>query len=295
MMLLIFFSCLLFQSKAQMTNEEREYLLKKTSKPITEDIVIRQQLDKLVHEKDISFKYDRDKIKKILDEYNFPQNYNFFEDTNAEKKVKSQEYCGACWSFASTTALSYRFFKKGITVDLSPQEPLSCLIKDCGAGNSPLSTQLNLVKNGTVTDECIPFTASNGNVEECSSSCKDGSKKVKYYSKNAYNLEPIYDDEHYYDYIKVIIDQLINYGPVVSAIRDYDDFRKESFCPEVYSYDGISGGGGGHAIVIVGYGLYNNKYYWLIQNSWGDWCEKGLAKIELDKLELKQLVFLSQI
>ena len=106
MTLLIFFACLFFQSKAQMTNEEREFLLKKTSKTITEDIVIRQQLDKLEDEKDISFKYDRDKIKKILDEYNFPQNYSFFEDTNAEKKVKDQISCGACWSFASTTALS---------------------------------------------------------------------------------------------------------------------------------------------------------------------------------------------
>ena len=106
MILLIFFACLFFQSKAQMTNEEREFLLKKTSKTITEDIVIRQQLDKLINEKDISFKYDRDKIKEILNKYNFPTNYSFFEDTNAEKKVKDQIGCGACWSFASTTALS---------------------------------------------------------------------------------------------------------------------------------------------------------------------------------------------
>ena len=220
MILLIFFACLFFQSKAQMTNEEREFLLKKTTKPITEDMVIRQRLDKLVDEKDISFKYDRDKINVILDEYNFPQNYSFFEDTNAEKKVKNQLDCGACWSFASTTALSYRLFKKGITVDLSPQEPLSCVIQNCD-GNSPVSTQINLVKNGTVTDECMPYTAGNGIIEECSSSCKDGSEKIKYYAKNAYTLDPIYDDKHYYDYIKVIIDQLINYGPVVSSIRAY--------------------------------------------------------------------------
>ena len=279
-----------FQSKAQMTNEEREFLLKKTTKPITEDMVIRQRLDKLVDEKDISFKYDRDKINVILDEYNFPQNYSFFEDTNAEKKVKHQLGCGACWSFASTTALSYRFFKKGITVDLSPQEPLSCVIQNCD-GNSPVSTQINLVKNGTVTDECMPYTAGNGIIEECSSSCKDGSEKIKYYAKNAYTLDPIYDDKHYYDYIKVIIDQLINYGPVVSSIRVYQDFMQEKFCPEVYSYDGISEYLGGHAIVIVGYGLYNNKYYWLIQNSWGDRCEKGLAKIEFGQIGIETVSF----
>ena len=39
--------------------------------------------------------------------------------------IKNQGYCGSCWSFASSTALSYRFHKKGINVDLSPQYPLS--------------------------------------------------------------------------------------------------------------------------------------------------------------------------
>jgi len=278
MILVIFFAFLFSQSKTKMTKEERESLLKKTSKLILEENIVQQKLDGLINEKDISFKYDKNKILKILNEYNFPTNYNFFEDTNTEINVKNQGNCGSCWSFASTTALSYRFFKQGITVDLSPQDPISCLTQTC-EGNSLISTQLNLVKNGTVKDECIPYTASEGYVEKCSSTCKDGSEKIKYYSKNAYIIEPIFDEEHYYDYIKVIIDQLINYGPVVSSIISYDDFSYGKFCPDIYSYDGISGNRGYHAIVIVGYGFYKNKYFWLIQNSWGDWCEKGLAKI----------------
>ena len=275
-----------------MTNEERESLLKRTSKPIFEEKAREQKLDRLMSEKDISFKYNRDKIKEILIKYNFPTNYSFFEDTKAPINVKDQANCGSCWSFASTTALSYRFFKKGISINLSPQEPLSCLIQSCKAGNIPISTQLNLLKNGTVTDECIPYTASDGIVEKCSSSCKDGSEKIKYYSKNAYIIEPIYDEEHYYDYVKIIIDQLINYGPVYSSIRLYEDLRYGQYCPEVYSYDGISEYTGGHAIVIVGYGLYNNKYFWLIQNSWGNyWCENGLSKIEFGQVGIETVSF----
>ena len=154
-----------------------------------------------------------------------------------------------------------------------------------------ISTHLNLVKNGTVTEECIPYTALYGIVEKCSSSCKDGSEKIKYYAKNAYIIEPIYDEEHYYDYVKVIIDQLINYGPVVSSIHDYKDFKNGKFCPDVYSYDGISEYSGGHAIAIVGYGLYKDKYYWLIQNSWGDWGEKGFAKIEFGQVGVETVSF----
>ena len=292
MIFLIFFACLLSQSKTQMTKEERESLLKRTSKPILEEKVRELKLDRLTTEKDISFKYDPDKIKEILNKYNFPTNYSFFEDTNAEINVKNQAACGSCWSFASTSALSYRFFKKGINVDLSPQEPLSCLIKNCETGNTAISTQLNLVKNGTVTEECMPYTASYGIVEKCSSSCKDGSEKIKYYAKNAYIIEPIYDEEHYYDYVKVIIDQLINYGPVVSSISDYYDFSYGKFCSEVYSYDGISEYAGGHAIIIVGYGFYNKKYYWLIQNSYDyDWGENGFAKIGFGQVGVETVSF----
>ena len=112
MIFLIFFACLLSQSKTQMTKEERESLLKKTSKPIFEGNMRELKLDRKVSEKDISFKYDRDKIKEILNKYNFPTNYSFFEDTKAQINVKDQASCGSCWSFASTTALSYRFLKK---------------------------------------------------------------------------------------------------------------------------------------------------------------------------------------
>ena len=286
MILPLVFAFLIAQVKTQMTKEEREDLLKRTSKPIFEEYIKEQNYDRLEKGKDISFKYNKDKIKEIINEYNFPQNYNFFEDSNAEINVKQQGSCGACWSFASTTALSYRFFKKGINVDLSPQDPLSCLNKDCNDGNFQIPSQLNLLKNGTVTEECLPYTAKNGNVEKCSSSCKDGSEKIKYYSKNAYYIEPIYDEEHYYDYVKVIIDQLINYGPVVGSFKVYEDFFSNKHCPNVYSYDGISEFDSVHSVAIVGYGLYKNKYFWLIQNSWGyGWCDNGFSKIEFGQIE----------
>jgi len=286
--LAIFFVLLFSGDNAQMTVEEREMLLKKTAIHINEKNFLLKKKDLFTY--DNSFKYDINKIKEIINKYKFPENYNFTEEENITVIIKNQESCGSCWSFASTTALSYRFNKKNIRVNLSPQEPLSCFHPDCDVGMTGIGAQLNLVKNGTVTEECMPYTSNLGKVEECSTTCKGGSEKKKYYAKNAYSIEPKYEEEYYYDSVAVIMDQLINYGPVVSSIICYEDFQKGKF--DIYSYDGVSSNNGGHAIVIVGYGFYNNKYYWLIQNSWGEgWGENGFAKIEFAQVGIENVEF----
>ena len=76
-----------------------------------------------------------------------------------------------------------------VDVDLSPQDALSCFIKEC-IGIYLISPELNLIKNGTVTEGCLPFSSGDGKVvDECPTSCKDGSQFKKYYSQNAYSTE----------------------------------------------------------------------------------------------------------
>ena len=83
------------------------------------------------------------------------------------------------------------------------------------------------------------------------------------------------------------MDQLVTQGPILGGFIVYQDFevfgRDTNKClNDVYTYDGVSEEGGGHAVTIVGYGLLNNKFYWLIQNSWGaDWCDSGFIKMEI--------------
>ena len=69
--------------------------------------------------------------------------------------------------------------------------------------------------------------------------------------------------------------EIYSKGPVISAFAVYNDFfnfwdNKASDPDEVYIPDATSGYDGGHAIVIVGWGV-NSKgiQYWLIRNSWG--------------------------
>ena len=175
--LAIFFVLLFSGDNAQMTVEEREMLLKKTATHINEKNFLLKKKDLITY--DNSFKYDINKIKEIINKYKFPENYNFTKEENITVIIKHQENCGSCWSFASTTALSYRFSKKNITVNLSPQEPLSCFHPNCAVGMTGNGAQLNLVKNGTVTEECMPYTSNLGKVEECSTTCKGGSEKKK--------------------------------------------------------------------------------------------------------------------
>ena len=83
------------------------------------------------------------------------------------------------------------------------------------------------------------------------------------------------------------MDQLVTEGPIVAGFMVYNDFyqfgQDKNKCKnDVYTYDGKSRAKGNHAITIAGYGLLNNKFYWLIQNSWGsNWCDEGLIKMEI--------------
>lgn len=283
--------------KLQLTDDEREKLYKRVTKRINfSEIKSKITLfNSVYYRSDIT--YEPSKIKDIIDKNKFPQSYNFIEEEKPEVVIKDQEQCGSCWSFASTTALAYRFHKKGIKVNLSPQYPISCYKRDCSAGDYLINSQFNLVKNGTVTEECLPYSSGDGNnIEECPKVCKDGSNLQLFYSKNSYSTIDDYDQEHYYDIVKVIMDQLINYGPVVSSIDCKQDFRTlrggESCFQTIYSANENSKSIGGHAIVIVGYGYENSKYYWIIQNSWGkDFCNGGFAKVEFTQMGIEKVGF----
>ena len=291
---------LIFQINSQMTEEKRQYLLNKLTKKVSfEDGEIKTLKEKFFSRplKD-SIPYDISKIEEILDEYGFPQNYSYLEDTNLTAIIKDQAYCGCCWSHAATTALGYRYHKVGIEVNLSPQDALSCYLRDCDAGNYLIDSQMNLVKNGTLTEGCLPFSSSDGiTIEACPTECKDGSEFKRYYSQNAYITGDYYAKSSFYEIVSLIIDQLITKGPVVTGIDVYEDFMLWHFDPvkchnEVYTYDGVSENLGGHAIVIVGYGILNGKYYWLIQNSWGEWaCDNGFVKVEFGQIGVESVAF----
>ena len=301
LIILLFILFIENQVLSKLSDQKRQNLLNKLTKKISFDNLdefknMRFDFESTSQKNGID--YDPARIQKIIEENDFPQEYNFLEDTNATVHVKDQQSCGCCWSHAATTALAYRYHKIGIEVDLSPQDALSCYLRDCERGNYPIDPEMNLVKNGTVTEGCLPFSSGDGRVvDECPTSCKDGSEYKKYYAENAYTTTDYYSQETFYDIVTLIMDQLITNGPLVTSIQVYWDFVELNNNPqkchdEVYTYDGTSQNLGGHALAIVGYGFLDDKYYWLIQNSWGEEaCDQGFVKIEFGQVSVEKVSF----
>ena len=122
--------------------------------------------------------YDIMKIQDIIQKNNFPEKYDFIENEKPTfVNIKDQGSCQSCWAMTSTTFLAYRFHKLGVEVDLSPQHAISCYRRDCKIGNYVLDTFLNLVRNGTVTEECFKYSSKKGDVEKCRT-CRRHYKKL---------------------------------------------------------------------------------------------------------------------
>ena len=299
----IIISILFLNSSPKLTEQERNFFLQKLTYKITPEN-LEKDIDTLkidyLKEADTGIKYDKAKIDALIEKYKFPTNFNFLEENNIKPIVKNQQKCGSCWAHSSSSALSYRYKKAyNIDIDLSPQDALSCYFRDCSRGSTILDAQLNLIRNGSLTEECFPFVSSDGGtIPDCPNKCvKDGTEFIKYKAKNIYLTRDYYSEKNYYDIVTLIMDQLQNYGPVVSQIVDHRDFEdlhnKEGDCKDyIYKYDGVSEYVGGHGVTIVGYGLKDNRYYWLVQNSWGEnFCDKGFIKIEFGQIGIEKVSF----
>jgi hypothetical protein len=105
------------------------------------------------------------------------------------------------------------------------------------------------------------------------------------------------NEKNFLDLVTLIIDELITNGPLSVRYNIYEDFYSlgnKSMCGSdyVYTYDEKSEVLGGHGVVIVGYGFQNNKFYWLIQNSWGyEFCDDGFIKIEFGQVGIEEFAF----
>ena len=85
---------------------------------------------------------------------------------------------------------------------------------------------------------------------------------------------------------KNIRNEIYKWGPVISAMKIYEDFYTFDPKTQIYEWNGKGEQVGGHAIEITGWGVENGKPYWEVENTWGkEWGIDGYFKIIRGKNE----------
>ncbi|MGL4970123.1 MAG: C1 family peptidase [Cetobacterium sp.] len=202
-----------------------------------------------------------------------PPSYDFRElYPECVGEIRNQMNCGSCWAFSGAVALEQRFCmasKGEINLVLSPQDSVSCDFGNLGCHGGFLhSTWEYYMYTGITTEECLPYVSGDGLVPNCPGTCIDGSKIIRYKAQNAKELKGI-------GRIKA---ELMKNGPIQAAFTVYEDFLSYKSGIYVHTTGEFAGG---HAVVILGWGVEDKTEYWIVQNSWGaDWGEKGYFRIK---------------
>lgn len=219
--------------------------------------------------------------------------------------VRNQYSCGACWAFATMTALSDRYCIKtsgqanALSRGWSFQDMLECCDElTCGVqstqgcnGGYLDGAFLYAQKTGVVTGEqaddttnCKPFFISSfvGLIPApvCRQYCTNPLFKGSYQSDRmkikgirAYSVQTMANA----DVVAAAKDAIFRRGTLVAALEIYEDFYLySSGIYQVTSNNFL----GHHAVRVIGWGVDNSIPYWICQNSWGSfWGDKGSFKI----------------
>lgn len=193
------------------------------------------------------------------------------------------QYCGSCWAFASTSALSDRIkimrAAEWPEIILAPQVLISCEDPDLGCHGGDARTAYEWISKNNITDEtCSPYQAKgHDNGIGCSSEIK--CKNCRHSDGKCWAQEraKIYSVGDYGDVKgeEAMMNELINRGPITCAI---------AVTEELVNYTGgIFKDTTGrkeldHDISVVGWGQEdgeNGTKYWIIRNSWGSYWGEG--------------------
>ena len=185
-------------------------------------------------------------------------------------EIRNQASCGSCWAFSGAVAFQQRLcIAGGDKVVLSPQDSVSCDKANLGCQGGYLPRTWNYYKTtGLVTENCFPYTSQKGTFEACITECKDGSEWKKY---------KISDYSSFIG-VNAIRKEILENGPVQTGFTVYNDFM--SYKSGIYKH--VSGSAlGGHAVIIIGWGVEEGVEYWIAQNSWDkNWGENGYFRIK---------------
>jgi len=185
--------------------------------------------------------------------------------------IRDQMNCGSCWAFAATGAMELLLKINGISAgdDLSEQFVVSCNTQNNGCCGGSMGVVYDFLRDtGTTDEECFEYTSDEAyhtvgrsgrcvdDSELCPSGCNYGGElnleRISGWVPVPYSVDALKD--------------AVENAPVSVAMTVYEDFRY--YDDGIYEH--VSGGVlGGHAVILIGWGVESDTEYWICKNSWG--------------------------
>jgi cathepsin X len=226
---------------------------------------------------------------KVLDINALPENFfwgnvNGVDYLTVGKNQHIPQYCGSCWAFATTSAVSDRIkiMRNASFPDilLSPQVLVSCENPDFGCEGGDFLTAYQYMKTYGISDEtCSPYQAvGHTNGLGCTDDiiCKNCAPGEGCWVPDSWDYYTVDEFGELPNSEAAIMTELVQRGPVTCGIDAEYILNYSggilSFNTTSYSIN--------HAVSIVGYGVENGVKYWWVRNSWGTyWGNAGFFKI----------------
>lgn len=195
------------------------------------------------------------------------------------------QYCGSCWAFSSTSALSDRIKiqrnAQWPDINISPQVLISCEnTPDLGCDGGDALPAYQYIHQYNITDEtCSNYQArGHTNGVNCSDEVKclncDPSSGCfvpeSYYVYGVEEYGPVKGED-------AMMSEIFHRGPIVCGIAVTEAL--ENYTGGIFN-DTTGALELEHDISVVGYGVENGVKYWMVRNSWGTyWGENGFFRI----------------
>ncbi|XP_032902576.1 cathepsin L1-like [Amblyraja radiata] len=185
--------------------------------------------------------------------------------------VKDQGQCGSCWAFSTTGVLEGQVFKKtGKLISLSEQYLMDCsrVVGNAGCGGGSVMAGFLFIKEkGIASEQSYPYTAKDGDCKSKQSDIVATCKGVKQIPRNSETD---------------LAAAVATAGPISAGIdaehRSFMLYKAGIFYEPHCSTVNLD-----HGILVVGYGMENQKPYWIVKNSWGpSWGNEGYVHMTKD-------------
>eukprot|EP00731_Ephydatia_muelleri_P007190 Em0003g1438a len=217
----------------------------------------------------------RGKIFKAHRRFKYPASVDW-RTRGAVNTVKNQGQCSASYAFAAVAVLEgINSLANDQMISLSEQNIIDCSVpfgnRGCNGGDVYSALNYIIDNGGVDTENSYGF-------KEKQSICAYTSKNsgasatgvVEIQSGNEYDLQAA----------------VASVGPVAVSV-DANTYAFRFYQKGVFRSTACSSYDLNHSMVVVGYGVYNGKDYWLCKNSWGsNWGINGYILMARNRYNL---------